>query len=66
MREIPINASDEEIKQVMRDWAALLGQGRFDDAVALLSPEFVHDNYYVDPAEPQVRLVFHRDDIRML
>lgn len=54
MKEIPITATDEEIKQVMREWVDLLAQGRFDDAVAMLAPEFVHDNHYVDAGEPQV------------
>ena len=41
MQEIPLTPSDEDIKQVIRDWVDLLSQGRFDDALAVFAPETI-------------------------
>lgn len=38
MRTLPITASDEEIKQWVRDWITVLGEERYDEAVEMLHP----------------------------
>jgi hypothetical protein len=51
VREIPITVSDEEIKEILSGWVDLLAQGRFDDAVAMLSPEVLPANGSVNEKE---------------
>jgi hypothetical protein len=51
MQAIPVTSSDEDIKNVIRRWVNLLAHGRFDDAVAMLSPETIPANGSVNPEE---------------
>src|SRR5262245_21283425 len=39
MKTIPISASDNEIKQVVRDWLAVLADENYDLAVEMMAPE---------------------------
>ncbi|MBC8137445.1 MAG: hypothetical protein H8F28_16310 [Fibrella sp.] len=46
MRTLPVTASDDEIKQWVRDWIAILGEERYDEAVEMLHPNLSRYGQY--------------------
>jgi hypothetical protein len=48
MRTLPITASDEEIKQLVRDWVGLLAEEKYAQAVDMISAEVPEGSGSVD------------------
>lgn len=44
MKSLSSTATNEEIKEIVRNWIDLLKSGRFDDAAAMLLPEVIPFN----------------------
>lgn len=48
MKKLPLTASDEEVKEVVRHWVALLAEEDYAAAVEMISPEVLPANGSVD------------------
>ena len=48
MKKIPVSTSDEELKNIIRQWINLLAEGRYDEAAEIFLPEIIPANGSVD------------------
>jgi hypothetical protein len=53
MRSVPIDATDEEIKNVVREWVALLAEQKYAEALEMLSPEVLSGNGSIDKRDAE-------------
>jgi hypothetical protein len=51
LRHLPLQAAEEEIKQAVRDWFALLAQGKYAEAASRIAPDVLEGSGSLDRAE---------------
>ena len=53
MKTLPLEATDEEIKDFVRAWVALLAEGRYADALEMILPEVLSGGGSVDKQDAE-------------
>jgi hypothetical protein len=51
VKRLPLDAAEDDIKQVVRDWFALLADGKYFEAVAMIAPDVLEGSGSLDPAK---------------
>jgi hypothetical protein len=51
VKRLPLDAAEEDIKQAVRDWFALLAGDKYFEAVAMIAPDVLEGSGSLDPAK---------------